>query len=60
MTYRIWQFLEATVLVFCPESPRSYMYRHLQLNRGTRRALELVVAITVALVGSYLILRSPW
>jgi hypothetical protein len=36
------------------------MYRPVQLNRATRRALEFVVAVTAALLGSYLILRSPW
>ena len=36
------------------------MLENLQLNRGMRRALEFVIAVTAALVGSYLILRSPW
>ena len=39
---------------------RANMYRPVQLNRGMRRALEFVIAVTVALLGSYFILRAPW
>lgn len=44
----------------CSELQRANMYRPVQLNRGVRRALEFVIAVTAALAGSYLILRAPW
>jgi len=44
----------------CSELQRANMYRPVQLNRGVRRALEFVIAVTAALLGSYFILRAPW
>jgi hypothetical protein len=54
---RVWKHL---CLVSGVVTEGKRMYRPLQLNRATRRALEFVVAVTAALLGSYLILRSPW
>lgn len=36
------------------------MYRPMHMGRGVRRAVEFVVAVTTALLFSYLILRAPW
>jgi hypothetical protein len=44
----------------CTQLQGTNMYRPVQLNRGVRRALEFVIAVTAALLGSYFILRAPW